>query len=293
MWLRAAPPQEPYPLRSRVLVPWVARPFYLLVVDHPLRRCDPAAFGLLMSNSLFTATEALLLLMIGTACVGNNIALTGVLLFLLNFTIPNRQLCNGLVDSGESCCMLLLFCALFRRKFFLLPIVGLLGALAKESFVPMSAIATLAWAIYEFRRRAWKPSAIVWSVIMVLIGLSTVVLVQTRAAGHLVWPWQYAGIVRSRHVSLLAGLARCFTNYYFWFVFGFLLPLGLIRLRAFPAAWVWASAGGAAAALAMGTWNNAGADTVPSMFNSAGPILSLSVALLFFEPAKAQEPAMS
>jgi hypothetical protein len=267
--------------------------FFSMVVDHPLGRSDPAAFGLLMSNSLFTATEALLLLMIGTACVGNNIALAGVLFFLLNFTITNRQLCNGLVDSGESCCMLLLFAALFWRKFFLLPIVGLLGALAKESFVPMCTIATLGFAIYEFRRRAWKPSATIWSVIMVLIGLSTVVLIQTRTAGHLVWPWQYAGIVRSKHVSLLAGLAGCFTNYYFWFVFGFLLPLGLIRLRAFPAAWIWASAGAAAAALAMGTWNNAGADTVPSMFNSAGPILSLSVALLFFEPPKAQQPAMS
>jgi hypothetical protein len=176
--VKGGPSAEPYPLRARVLVVWVARPFYSLARRHPLGRFDPQAFGLLMSNSLFTATEALLLLRIGTACVGNNVALTGVLL-------------------------------------------------------------------------------------------------------------------RPPHVSLLRGFVGCFTNYYFWLVFVFLLPLGLIRLRAFPAAWVWASAAGVAAAVAMGTWNNARADTVPSMFNSAGPILSLSVALFFFDQAKGHEPAAS
>lgn len=61
-------------------------------------------------------------------------------------------------------------CVLFWRKFFLLPMIGLLGVLAKESFVPMSASGTVAWAIYEFRHRTWKPSATIWSVVMVLTG---------------------------------------------------------------------------------------------------------------------------
>jgi len=291
--VRGRPAAADYPLRCRVLVPWVAKPFFFWAVDHDLGRCDPAAFGLLMSNSLFTATAALLLLLIGTACVGHNPAFAASLLFLLNFTIPNRQLCNGLVDSGECCCMLLLFCVLFWRKFYLLPIIAFLGALAKESFVPMSATATLAWAIYEYRHRTWKASATIWSVIMVLTGLSTIVLLQQSATGHLIWPWQYAGSVRSKHVSLLAGLAGCFTAHYFWFVFGYLLPLGLIRLRALPAAWVWASAGAAAAALAMGAWNNAGGDTVPSIFNSVGPVLCLATALLLLDPAKKQRPTTS
>jgi hypothetical protein len=280
-------------LRYRVLVPWVAKPFFW-AGDHHLGSWSPVAFGLLMSNSLFTATAALFLLMIGTACVSHKTALAGVLLFLLNFTIPNRQLGSGLVESGESCCMLMLFCALLQRKFFLLPIIGLLGALAKESFVPISATATLGWAIYEFRRGTWKLSATIWSVFMVLTGLSTVVLLQWSVTGHLIWPWAFARSLRDTQVDLLTGLARCFTAHYFWYVFGWLLPLGVVRLRAVPAAWVWASAGGAAAALSMGAWNNAAGDTIPSVFNSVGPVLSLSAAQLLLDwAAKALEPTTS
>jgi hypothetical protein len=77
---------------------------------------------------------------------------------------------------------------------------------------------------------------------------------------------------------LLRGLIHCVADRYFCFVFLWLLPLGLPRLKNFPTAWTCASLGGAAAALAMGAWNDAGGNTVPSIFNSIGPLLSLSAA---------------
>ena len=204
--------------------------------------------------------------------------MAGTLLYFLDFTVPNRQLGLGLVDSGEAFFMLALFWVLFRKKFFLLPIIGLLGALAKESFVPMCAVATAGWAIYDYRKGRWKGNQTVWSIIMVLIGLGTVVLLQANVTGHLVWPWEFAHGLRHNEVSLLRGLIGCFRDRYFWYTFIWLLPLGVVRLRHFPPAWIWASIAGAAAALAMGSWNNAAGNTVPSIFNSIGPILSLSVA---------------
>jgi hypothetical protein len=266
-------------VRYRLLVPWIAKPFAWISRGH-IGSWQAVPFGLLISNCLFTATGGLLLLLVGTQCLGRKAAFAGTLLYLLNFTIPNKQLGLGLVDSGEACFMLALFFLLFRRKFFLLPIIGFLGALAKESFVPMCAAATAGWAICDYRNRKWKGQQTFWSIMMVLIGLSTVVLVQASVGGHLIWPWEFARGLRQTHVSLLGGLLGCFRDRYFLYTFIWLLPLGVIKLCQLPTAWLWASIVGAAAALAMGAWNNASGNTVPAIFNSIGPILSLSAAQL-------------
>jgi hypothetical protein len=110
---------------------------------------------------------------------------------------------------------------------------------------------------------------------MVVVGLSTVVVLQWSVAGRLIWPWEFAGSLREGG-SLARGLAGCVTDRYFWYTFGWLVPLGVIRLKHLPTAWICAALGGAAAALAMGAWNSAEGNTVPSIFNSRGPILSLS-----------------
>ncbi len=275
-------------LRYRLLVPWVAKPFAWVSQGH-IGSWHAVPFGLLMSNCLFTATGAVLLLLIGTKLVGRRAAFVGTLLYLLNFTIPNRQLGLGLVDSGEAFFMLALFFLLFQRKFYLLPIIGFLGALAKESFVPMCAAAAAGWALCDYRRGRWKQNQTIWAIAMVLMGLSTVVLLQTSVTGGLVWPWQLARGLRHSDVSLLRGLIGCFRDRYFWYTFIWALPLGVIRLRQLPAPWIWASIAGATAALAMGAWNNAAGNTVPSIFNSIGPILSLSAAqLLVGEDARAE-----
>jgi hypothetical protein len=279
-------------LRYRLLVPWVAKPFAWISEGH-IGSWHAVPFGLLISNCLFTATGALLLLIMGMVLLGPQVAFAGTLLYLVDFTVPNRQLGLGLVDSGEAFFILALFFVLFRRKFFLLPIIGFLGALAKESFVPMCAAATAGWAVSEYRNGRWKQSQTIWSIMMVLIGLSTVVLLQMSVTGRLVWPWEFAHALRHNDVRLLRGLIGCFRDRYFWYTFLWLLPVGIIRLRQLPAAWLWASIAGAVAALAMGAWNNASGNTVPSIFNCIGPILSLSAAqLLIGEGANEKPPTV-
>jgi hypothetical protein len=264
-------------LRYRLLVPWVAKPFAWISRGH-IGAWQPVPFGLLVSNCLFTAAASLLLLLIGTELLGAQVAFAGTLLYLLTFTVPNRQLGLGLVDSGEAFFMVALFFVLFRRKFFFLPIIGLLGGLAKESFVPMCASATMGWALSDYRSGRWKRSHTIWSIMTILVALGTVVLLQASVTGRLVWPWEFARGLRHNEVSLLRGLIGCFKDRYFWYTFIWLLPLGVVKLRQFPRAWIWGSIAGAAAALAMGAWNNAAGQTVPSIFNSIGPIWSLSAA---------------
>jgi hypothetical protein len=242
------------------------------------------AFGLLVASALFSATGALILLHIGRTHVGApaGTALAGVLLYFLNFVVHNKHLGCGLVDSGESSVMLALYWLLFARKLFLLPVVGLIGALAKETFIPMATIATLGWLAIEFREKRFRRSQGAWLLAMIGLGLCVNVLLQYAAYDRLILPWQFAAQIRddpwAKDVSLLTGLIGCLTDRQFWYIFGWLVPLGAMRLKAMPGAWLGASIGGAAAALAMGAWINAGGVAAPAIFNAIGPILSLSAA---------------
>ena len=144
---------------------------------------DPVAFGLLVASSLFTATGALILLQIGrTHAASESTALAGTLLYLLSFAVHNKHLGCGLVDSGESSLMLALYWLLLARKLFLLPVVGIIGALAKETFIPMATIATVGWAVIELRQKRREPRSAHVSVhwlgtlaasSMIAVGLST------------------------------------------------------------------------------------------------------------------------
>ena len=275
----------------RPLLPWVARPIFRLS-EGRLPSWDPVAFGLLIASALFTATGALILLQIGrTHVASESTALAGTLLYLLTFAVHNKHLGCGLVDSGESSLMLALYWLLLARKLFLLPVVGVIGALAKETFIPMATIATVGWALIEFRQQRWKPRSTAawiiswapWLLVMIVVGLATTSALQYGAYGRLILPWEFAAQIRNdpwaKDVGLLQGLIGCLTDRQFWYIFGWLVPLGMLRLNRMPRAWVGASLGASAAALAMGAWINAGGVAAPAVFNAIGPLLSISAAL--------------
>src|SRR6266702_3812572 len=60
------------------------------------------------------------------------VALFAAVLYLISFAVPNFQLA-GLIDSGESLFMLALASLLLLRRWWLLPLCGIGGALAKET----------------------------------------------------------------------------------------------------------------------------------------------------------------
>src|ERR1019366_7302567 len=93
--------------RFRVLVPWLARPFYWLARGR-VGTWDPVMFGLLVADSLFVAGTAVLIVILGSRELGSSAAgLVGALLYLVNFAVP--------------------------------------GALTKESFIPFSIVFMSAW----------------------------------------------------------------------------------------------------------------------------------------------------
>ncbi|HEY8224932.1 MAG TPA: hypothetical protein VIG25_06630 [Pyrinomonadaceae bacterium] len=280
--------------RCRVLVPYVARPFYWFAQAY-LHTWNAGFFGLLVANAIFCATTACFIVNIGNKLLTDlAIALFGATLYLLSFAIPNLQLA-GLIDAGEACFMTALVWSLLTRRWYLLPIWGLLGGLAKETFVPFSCVFAFTWWFVEgrenkseLRERNW--TEFIWIAAMAVVGLATVMAVHSVVAGQLRWPWSIAGQARGP-VNFFVALWDCLTDRSFWYVFGWLVPLGIWRLKYFPRPWLMASIAASACALFLGAYNNAGGTVGRATFNVVGPLLSLSVALLIARPSSHFVPA--
>jgi len=268
----------------RILVPYVAKPFYWLARGH-LGTWDAARFGLLVANSMFTAITACLLVVIGLyLALDFSTALLGATLFLLNFSITNLNL-TGLVDSAEGCFLLISVWSLLTGRWFLLPLWGILGALAKETFALLSVMLAFGWWISEVRPDRLHLPRLAWICGLGVAGLTTVTLAMSAVAGGLVWPWQFAASMRASS-NFLGGLRGCLLDRTFWYPFVWLLPLGVLRLRNLPRPWVLATGVAFSGALVLGAYNNAGGNTARALFNTAGPLLSLAVAIFLTGPKK-------
>jgi hypothetical protein len=272
--------------RGRVLVPFVARPFYWFALKF-LPQWNAGFFGLLIANALFCATTACLIVSIGSRYVDLSTALFGATLYLLSFAIPNLQLA-GMIDSGEACFMIALTWSLLTGKWYLLPLWGLLGALAKETFVPFSFVFSLTWWLVERRQNGNQSSKLKWIIALAIVGLITVSTVHSMIRGQLIWPWQIAAQARAP-VNFFIALWNCLTQGSFWLVFGWLLPLGIWRLRFFPVAWRAAAIAASVLAMILGAYSNAGGTVGRAIFDIIGPLLSLSAALLLARPFTVNE----
>lgn len=278
-------------MRCRVLVPYVARPFYWLAQSH-LHTWNPVFFGLLISASIFCATTACFIASLGVKVFGDlSLGLLGATLYLLNFAISNLQLA-GMVDAGEACFMVAVVWSLIDKKWWMLPVWGLFGATAKETFVPFSSLFALTWWFIEYRRNNARWTTLGWVITLALVGLGVVLGIRAAVVGQFRWPWQIAEQVRSQ-VSFFVALRRCFTQNSFWYVFGWLLPLALIRLKIFPKSWVIAAALTSILAFAFGLYIDSGGNFGRAVFNISGPLLSLSVAMLISGKRPSLQPTSS
>jgi hypothetical protein len=265
-------------LRPRVLVPYVAKPFYWLAKGR-VGSWQPVLFGLLVANSMLCATTSVLLVNLATRVVGDcAIALLSMTLYVLNFAVSNLYL-SGYVDSGESCLLMAVTWAMSTQRWRLLPIFGVLGGLAKETFVPLAGIFSLTWWLAVAPgHRDWRIS-LVCILAMDAIGLAVVLILWSTWWAVLVWPWDIVVSHYKADTSFLTGLSRCVFSHELWLVFGWLLPLGAWGLGRLPRPWVFASFVTAVFALALSAWDNGAGNAARPMFTVAGPVLSLSVAL--------------
>jgi hypothetical protein len=212
------------------------------------------------------------------------VALLGATIYLLDFDIPNLRLA-GLVDAGEGCLLMFLVWALFEERWWLLPLAGVLGALAKESFIAYSPILVFTWWLVSSRRHTSRLARAAWAVLMVGAEFAAFMILHSLVTGHVVWPWQFAGEL-SGGPGYLRRFIRLLADRQSWYDFGWLLPLGLWRLNRIPRPWVIACAFTAVCPLALSAYH--GVEPGPwgrPVFSIAGPLLSLSVAVLFTRPA--------
>lgn len=270
-------------MRSRVLVPWVAKPFYWLALRY-LKNWDAVFFGLLIANSIFCAASACLLVNIARLlAIDGTAALLAATLYLLNFALPNLQL-GGLVDSGESFFMLTIIAALLAGRWYFLPLLGVFGAMAKETFVPFAIVFVITWWITaEWRlENQWRYNRLAWTIAFALVSVASLVALHSIIGHRMVWPWTIA-LEANGGVSFLPALMREFTDHNFWYVFAWLLPLGVWKLRRLPRPWLMASLATALTALAFGAWKDMRGTVNRPLFDVVGPMLTLSTALLLAE----------
>jgi hypothetical protein len=274
----------------RILVPYLARPFYRMARNH-MGTWDPVMFGLLVVNSCFVALTATCLLMVVCEELGSyTVALGSALIYLLNFAVPNLRLV-GLIDAGEGFFLMLLVWSLFRERYWTLPLWGILGALAKESFVPFLMVFTLTWWLCSRKALRSQLSSASWMVTSWLGALTSLAVLQWSITHVFRSPLRF-GLDLHHRTPYLAAFLSCFTDRNLWYIFFWLLPLSLLRLKHFPRSWRVATATTTITAFALDIYYDGSPGTIGrALFSISGPLLSASVALLLFtgvssEPAR-------
>jgi len=270
--------------RFRVLVPWLARPFYRLACGR-FATWDPVMFGLLAADSLFVAGTALLIVILGNRALGSSAAgLVGALLYLVNFAVPNLRLA-GLVDAGEGFFLLALLWSLSEFALWALPMIAVLGALTKESFIPFSIVFMSAWWLStradrnEDRNddRKHVPDA-AWILISSVLSLAAMSGLHWSITGRFVSPLQFG---LALHHGGSYPFAASLHDRNLWYIFLWLLPTALPNLKRFPKSWLTSVGATCALAFVLDAYF-AGVPGAMSraLFSIAGPMLSLSSALL-------------
>jgi hypothetical protein len=279
-------------VRFRVLVPWVARPFYRIARGR-LASWDRVMFGLLAADSLFIAGTAVLIVVLGISLGSGEqrssaVGLVGALLYLVNFAVPNLRLV-GLVDAGEGFFLLAVLWSLAEDKLWALPGIAVLGALTKESFIPFSIVLMAAWwfSTRSGRDRGqshFLPDA-AWILGSWALSLMTMMGLQWSIAGGFVSPLAFAFALHHGH-DYLGHFAVSLSDRNLWYIFLWLLPTAIPNLKRLPRAWLISLGATCATAFVLDGYFGGAPGTVGrALFSIAGPALSLSSALLLLRIA--------
>jgi hypothetical protein len=264
----------------RVLVPFLARPIYRATVGR-VGTWRPEFLALLMINSAFVAWAAVLISGIGERVTQSYvIGLTASFLYLLNFNVANGQLA-GLVDSVEAWALIALTWALVSKRWTIIPLIGVIGALGKETSIPLTFAFCAAWCLRLAMTKSAPRALYLATTALLVLQIATITLVRKALTGEALLPWEM--VTDIRRLPFGQALVGSVFNREMVYAFGWLLPLGLVRLRRLPAEWVIASGASFLVALGMGVWFGVTGNVSRPAFNTVGPLLTLSAAVLLVE----------
>jgi hypothetical protein len=209
------------------------------------------------------------------------VGLGAALLFLLNFAVPNLRLA-GFVDAGEAFFLMLLVWTLCEQRYWMLPLWGILGATAKESFVPFMMVFTLAWWLSSRKSLRAPVPAAAWMATSWLAALAALATLQWTITHVFRSPLRF-GLDLRGDTTYFTHFLSSFRDRNLWYIFFWLLPLALFRLNRLPRDWKIATVATCIAAFALDAYYGGEPGTIGrALFSIAGPLLSASVALLLF-----------
>ncbi|WP_348260956.1 hypothetical protein P8935_14200 [Telmatobacter sp. DSM 110680] len=268
-------------LSYRIFVPALAKPFYLLGKGR-IGSWDPALFGMLVAASILSASTAIAVIAIGIRNkFSYTTSLVGGMLFLFNFSVSNWNL-SGYVDSGEAFFLAMVIWSLLSERWFLLPVWAIPGSLSKDTFAPFAFLFAVIWWAND---RPFRASRAIWIGGLGVLSCMAVLVSLNPPHGLFFGGLSYSLEMRRYHdVGFLKALLRCLTAREFWFVFVWLMPLGLVRIHRMDRRWIWATSGAFFLAMIFGAYNDALGNTARAFFNIAGPLLSLAAADLLTMP---------
>jgi hypothetical protein len=264
----------------RPFVPALAKPFYWMAKGR-IASWNPALFGMLVATSILTSSTALVVIAIGVRCGLTFVtSLVGAMLFLFNFAVPNWNLA-GYVDSGEAFFLALVVWSLLSARWWLLLVWAIPGSLSKETFAPFALVFAIVW---WFTERPWRIGNLAWVAGFAIFG-GTAVALSFASPGSLFSGVAHytVGMAAYSRVGFVNALFRCLKAREFWYIFIWLLPLGLLRVKRLDHRWIWATAATFLLALLFGAYNDALGNTARALFNISGPLLSLSAAIFLTE----------
>jgi len=205
--------------------------------------------------------------------------------YLLNFSVANYQL-SGLVDSADAFLFVLLTWALLSRKWALLPAVGLVAGLTKETFIPMGFVFAGTWVLSESSAQRAKRALAVLA--MAVVGLITVLVVRSSIDHTLVLPWNIVAQERSAAGGFIHNLLHAGAEWNLWLVIIW-LPFVFIAAKYVPTAWCRGALAAAVVTVALSAWNDAGpaagrsvvsaGNVARPLFDVVGPLFAIAFAL--------------
>jgi hypothetical protein len=218
--------------------------------------------------------------LLGTRQLGSYaVSLVASLLYLVNFAVPNLRLA-GLVDAGEGFFLLALLWSLSERQLWALPAIVGLGAMTKESFIPFSIVFTAAWWLVVHKASGSPVRSAAWILTSWTASFATMIALQWWVGGSFVSPIHFAATLHGNH-EYMPHFAWSLWDRNFWYIFLWLLPTAIPNLKRFPKSWLVPVAATSGMAFVLDGYYGGAPGTVGrALFSVAGPLLSLSSALL-------------
>ena len=148
--------------------------------------------------------------------------------------------------------------------------------------MPFLMVFSLSWWLCS-RRGLRRPStAAIWMVTSWIAGLGSLAALQWWITHVFRSPLSF-GLDLHGNSTYLGYFLSSFRDRNLWYIFFWLLPLSLLRLRRLPRTWRVATAVTSATAFALDAYYGGAPSTIGrALFSIAGPLLCASVAILLF-----------